>query len=58
MHTNGYLQLEVEEIVKETDTAFLLRFHNGDEEWVLKSDVASPINYELGDRNVTLLLRD
>lgn len=57
MHTNGYLQLEVEEIVKETDTAFLLRFRDGEEEWVLKHNVASPTKYELGDRNVTLLLR-
>jgi hypothetical protein len=54
----GYFPLDVEEVVKETDTAFLFRFHDGEEEWIGKEEVGEPSRYALGDRGITVQLRD
>lgn len=55
---SGYLLVEVEEIIKETDTAFLLRYATGAQEWLLKIEVMCPMKYRLGDRNVTIQLKE
>lgn len=54
---NSYYFIEVEEIVKESDTAFLVRFCSGETEWILKKDVASASHYGLGDHDITLQLK-
>lgn len=53
---SGYMQVEVEEIVKESDTAFYVRYHDGDHEWLRKDCVANARRYTLGDRDVMLQL--
>ena len=54
---NTYDFLIVEEIVKESDTAFLFRFHDGETEWIEKRWVVCPSRYNLGDRNIYIHLR-
>lgn len=55
---SGYMQVEVEEIVKESDTAFYVRYHDGVYEWLRKDRVANPGHYALGDRDVLIHLRE
>lgn len=56
MNLDGYSHLDVEEIIKESDTAFLLRFYDGEQGWLLKNNVAQPTSYSEGDRNITMQL--
>ena len=53
---NGYLQLDIEEILKESDTAFQVRFADGEMGWLLKTEIVQPTNYSEGDRNVVIQL--
>jgi hypothetical protein len=48
------VHLDVEEIVKETDSAFLLRLDDGEEVWIPKSQVSDPESYAQGDCNATV----
>lgn len=54
----SYVLLEAEEILKETETAFLLLFTDGEQAWLLKEEVLNVTHYSVGDRNVTLHLRE
>lgn len=56
-HFSGYHHLEVEEIVKESERAFFVRFHDGEQEWLLKEQVVHPSYYSVGDRGVTIHLK-
>ena len=53
---NGYLQLDIEEILKESDTAFQVRFADGEMGWLLKTEIVQPTDYREGDRNVVMQL--
>jgi len=53
---NSYLQMDIEEILKETETAFLVKFTDGEEGWILKLEVACSTSYSVGDRNVVMQL--
>ena len=54
---SGYLYLEVEEIVKESERAFWARFHDGEYEWIQKAQVDDPLRYSVGDKEVTMQLK-
>lgn len=57
-HFNSYLHIEVEEIVDETDLSYLLCFPDGEWEWVLKSEIVLPDSYKVGDRNISVRLKE
>ena len=53
MSSSRYAYLDVDEIVTETDLAFLFRV--GDEDiWVPKSQIADKDDYEVGDKEVEI----
>jgi hypothetical protein len=52
-----WVHLDVEEIRRETDRAFLLVL-DGEEVWVPKSQVSDPEDYAEGDRDVSLSVTD
>jgi hypothetical protein len=58
MSASGYVHLECEEIVAETDKAFLCRLGEGEdqfEQWVPKSQIADGgDNLSKGDKSVTV----
>lgn len=54
---SDYVHLDVEEIVKETEKAFLLLLSNGSKHWVPMSVCADSDNYSEGDRNCTVSVR-
>lgn len=54
----GYQHIDVQEIVKESDTAFLVLYPDGEQEWIRKEQVASPTRYSQGDKDVVLHLLD
>lgn len=55
MSSSNYVHLEVEEILRETDKAFLLRLEDeGQELWVPKSQISDADDYEEGDKNCTV----
>lgn len=56
-HFSGYHHLEVEEIVKESERAFFVRFHDGEQEWLMKEQVVDPRRYSVGDKEVTIQLK-
>lgn len=49
MSASGWIHLDVEEIVRETPKAFLLRIADGEELWVPKSVVQDANDYSEGD---------
>lgn len=54
MSSSNYVHLDVEEIVKETDKALLLRLDGGEEVWVPLSQVADADDYSAGDMDCTV----
>jgi len=57
MGQSNWVHIEVEEIVCETDKAFLCRV-DGEEHWFPKSQVSNPEDYEEGDADVTLSITE
>ena len=55
---SNYVHLEVEKIVKETDSAFLLRLEDGEELWIPKSQIADPDDYTEGDEDATISITE
>jgi hypothetical protein len=55
---SGWTHLDVLEIVRETENAFELRFHDDTSVWVPKSMVADAEDYSGGDCNVSLSVLD
>lgn len=53
MSASNYVHLDVEEIVRDTDKAFLVRIEAG-EVWIPKSQIADADDYEAGDTDLTL----
>lgn len=53
MGASNYVHLDVEEIVKETDKALLLRI-DGEEYWCPLSQIADSDDYREGDEDVSL----
>ncbi len=53
---SGYIHLDVEEVVTETATHFLFRFHDGESEWIMKEEIANCTSYNVGDKEVTVHL--
>lgn len=51
----SWVHLNVEEVLKETESAFLLVLEDWEGEfWVPKSHVANPEDYEQGDKDCTI----
>lgn len=48
MPANNWVYIEVDEIKKETEAAFLFLIDD-EEVWIPKSQMADPDNYEMGD---------
>lgn len=57
MSHSGYVHVEVEEILRETERAFLVRF-DGEETWLPKACIADADCYDAGDVNVTISVRE
>ena len=53
MSASRWVHLDVDEIKKETNAAFLIRIE-GEEYWLPKSQIADADDYEEGDCDVTL----
>lgn len=53
MSYSNYVTIMVDEILRETDAAFLLEI-DGDEFWIPKSQVANPSDYEMGDKECSM----
>lgn len=54
MGASNWVHLEVDEIVKETEKAFLLRIDGEDDYWCPKSQICDPENYEEGMTDCTV----
>ena len=52
-----YVHLDVEEILRETDKAFLLLVE-GEEIWIPKGQIANPGDYSEGDSNCTVSITE
>ena len=50
----GWVHLDVDLVVRETDKALLLRLEGGEEVWVPKSAVADAGDYAEGDADATV----
>jgi hypothetical protein len=57
MSASGYVHLEVDEIKKETDKAFLVVVDD-EEVWLPKSQIANPGDYNKGDKNCSISVRE
>lgn len=53
MSASNYVHLSVEEVVKETDKALLVRI-DGEDVWIPLSQIADADDYEPGDTDITL----
>lgn len=54
MGASKWVHLDVDEILRETEKAFLLRLEEGQEVWVPKSQISEPGIYSEGDRDATV----
>jgi hypothetical protein len=57
MSQSGYVHVDVEEIVHETESAFLLRI-DGEQVWCPKACVADSEDYTGGDKNTSLAITE
>lgn len=57
MAAGNYHHLDVQEVLRETEKAFLLLI-DGEEHWVPRSCVANADNYSQGDENCTMSVAD
>lgn len=57
MSASNHVHLEVDEILRETDKAFLV-YLDGEETWIPKSVIADADDYEVGDSEVTLSIAE
>lgn len=53
MGASDWVHLDVEEVVRETDAAFLLRI-DGSDHWIPKSQISDPEDYSAGDTGCTI----
>ena len=54
MSNSNWVHLDVDKIVHETDSAFLLRLQDGEEIWMPKSQIDNPDIYQTGDEDLTI----
>lgn len=54
MSHSNWVHLDVEEIVQETEAAFLLRLDGGEEIWLPKSQIDDAEAYTVGDEDLTV----
>lgn len=54
MGQSDWVHLDVEEVLRESDKALLVRLEDGREEWLPFSQISEPDDYKVGDRNVTI----
>ncbi len=57
MSSSGYVHVGVEEILRETDAAFLCRIE-GEDVWLPRSQIADPDDYEVGDSDLTMSITE
>ena len=58
MGASNWVHLDVEEIVRETDKAFLVRLEDGEEVWLPKGQISDAQDYSEGDTNCTLSISE
>lgn len=58
MGASNYVHLEVSEIKRETDKAFLVVLEDGAEHWLPKSQIADADDYSEGDTNCTVSITE
>ncbi len=49
-----WFHLDVEEILRETEKAFLVLLDDGEEVWLPISQISEPEDYEVGDKDCTI----
>lgn len=58
MSQSGFVHINVDRILHETDAAFRVRLESGDEHWIPKSQMADADDYEAGDENCTISITE
>ena len=58
MGASRFVHLDVEEILRETEAAFLVELENGEQHWLPKSQIADSEQYEAGDVNCTVSITE
>ena len=54
MSASQWFFLNVQEIIQETESAFLLRDEDEEDHWIPKSQICDPGDYCPGDKEVTI----
>ena len=54
----SYLAFDIDEVVRETDLALLLRFEDGDEVWIPKSVIESVDQIRDGDAEIEVSIAE
>ena len=54
MSESRWVHLDVDEVLRETEKAFLIRLESGEEHWIPKSQISDVDDYNVGDRNATV----
>ncbi len=57
MGTSNWVHVDVDEIIRETEKAFLVRI-DGDEVWLPKSQLSDADDYEQGDTDCTMSISE
>lgn len=58
MGSGNYVHVQIKKILKETDKSFLVRFHDGEEVWLPKSQIADWEDYNEGDHDVSMSITE
>jgi len=58
MGFSPWIHLDVAEIKRDTGKAFLLLLEDGSEHWLPRSVVSDPDDYDQGDRNCVVSVRE
>lgn len=57
MGASNYVHVEVDEVLKETEAAFLVLIDD-DQHWLPKSQIADANDYAVGDTNLTMSISE
>jgi len=58
MSQSGYVHIDVERIVRETDKAFQVLLEGGELVWLPKSQIADADAYEVGDEDASMSITE
>lgn len=58
MSASSWVHLDVDEILRETDKAFLVRLESGREEWLPFSQIGDAEAYAVGDEGCTISITE